>query len=417
MKRDIALSQTIPAFGSEDGHLSPSAAICEQTVRIAVERYGADLRAIVLTGSLARDEGTFLRQGTCWKLLGDADFFLVFHDWAPLHPSAELESASQAIADALYENGLVASIGLASERGRYFQKLPRHVLTYELRTRGRVIWGDASILSLVPAFPAKQILLEDAWRLLANRIIEELEAVAVDKDIASPKVQYCTVKLYLDMATSYLIFAGRYVPTYADRERELSLLAHDPSAQCDAPFSLERFAERVSACTRFKLTGRGLTVSPEALWRDGIDFAQSLWNWELQKLTGSASNSCSDLMSAWMVRQSLKDRVRGWLSVMRRCGWRRSWPEWPRWTRLGWRGSPRYWVYSVATEIFFLLPTLISDDSRHTDGGINWTLFAGKLPLFEQAEPVESFAEAPKWQQLAHWTALNYHSLLESTAA
>src|SRR5437867_3961265 len=53
------------------------AMICEETAATCAEFYGEHLRAVVLTGSLARDEATFVDDGVACALLGDADFLVV----------------------------------------------------------------------------------------------------------------------------------------------------------------------------------------------------------------------------------------------------------------------------------------------------------------------------------------------------
>src|ERR1043166_1976058 len=87
-------------------------AICEQTARICCSRFGDDLRAIVLTGSVARDEGTFIEQSSGWKLLGDADFFLVFHDASRMPAQNAIDAVAREVSTALSENRVKASIGL-----------------------------------------------------------------------------------------------------------------------------------------------------------------------------------------------------------------------------------------------------------------------------------------------------------------
>ena len=60
--------------------LSPRPLILDETVALCTQVYKNRLRAIVLTGSVARDEGTFVNTAEGMTLLGDAEFFVVFHD-------------------------------------------------------------------------------------------------------------------------------------------------------------------------------------------------------------------------------------------------------------------------------------------------------------------------------------------------
>jgi hypothetical protein len=392
-------------------------AICEETARVCVERFGEKLRALVLTGSLARDEATFVNENTCRTLLGDADFFLVLHDSTHRLSIASLESAGQEVKSALQQRGVIASIGLGAVDVSYLRRMPPHISTFELRSFGCVVWGDSSILSRIPEFSAAEISLEDPWRMLANRMIELLGTAAPATGLSDfhsrRDIQYSTVKLYLDMATSYLVFAGRYQPTYRERARALNQLAEDRCEVADRPFPLRTFAERVSDCTRFKLDGETAPGTPDELWKEAIQYAYLLWRWELKRLTGETGEpSDSELMLRWMDRQPVKAKIRGWASVLRRSGWRRSWREWPRWIRLGWTASPRYWVYSLAAQLFFGL----SHDLRAADLGkrANFEELQSSLPLFERREK-----QCPPigWLNLCDQVVANYRLFLETTSA
>jgi hypothetical protein len=297
--------------------------------------------------------------------------------------------------------------------------MPRRNLTNELRVCGRVVWGDPNILSLVPEFAATEIALEDAWRLLGNRIVELLAAVGSAPQTAgphAPAVGYTAVKFFLDMATSYLVFARHYCPTYRERERALNNLRNDSAASSDTPFPLAPFAARVSECTAFKLSGQGNLHASASLWQEAVQFAYLLWKWELSRLTGEPETlSHRELMSRWMRCQPVSARVRGWFSAIRRCGWRRSWREWPRWALLAREASPRYWVYSVATEVFFELPASLPDPSPRRQPDPGRRAFTRNLPLLREDEGLPPGASS--LSRLAALVELNYKRFLETTQA
>ncbi len=50
---------------------------------MCVQRFGSGLRAVILTGSLARGEGTLSSDGTPGKLASDAEFILVSGGFSP----------------------------------------------------------------------------------------------------------------------------------------------------------------------------------------------------------------------------------------------------------------------------------------------------------------------------------------------
>src|SRR5262249_8467206 len=62
----------------------PKRLILTETSRLCAQILNGRLRAIVLTGSVARDEGSFIRHLDGHVLLGDIEFFLVFEDAEPL---------------------------------------------------------------------------------------------------------------------------------------------------------------------------------------------------------------------------------------------------------------------------------------------------------------------------------------------
>ncbi len=370
------MSIGIPPAGPHQ--LGPEAhvALLENTICVAVvtscqNAFESRLRGIVLTGSMARHEATFVWNFNHWKVLGDAEFFLIFDDGGSLPPVALVEAIREEAKHRSLEHGMDCRIDLSPVHTKYLTGLQPHILAYELRHCGQVVWGDPGLLALITPFSASEILLEDAWRLLSNRMIEYLDTAA-ELSQASPShesdVFYRTVKLYLDMATSFLLFAGRYQPTYGARAEQLRYLAIEMPSANAAPFPLADLADRVDFCTRFKLQEPGYSdiqssglAGKEAISfvTDALGYAHRLWHWELCQLTGLGETvSDSELMSEWMRRQPKLLRFRGWARVVRDAGWLRSWREWPRWATLALRASPRHWVYAAGAEIFFRQPVL-----------------------------------------------------------
>jgi hypothetical protein len=372
------------------------------------------LRATILTGSLARDEGTFQRTEKGTLLLGDAEFVLLFHDQFPLPPADEVAALASAVAERLQREGLHASVELSPCHSRYLRSLEPHVFAYELKRCGRVVGGDPGALSLVPTFSCERIPREDAWRLLCNRLLEQLEPMATLRwPCARPPraVRYRTAKLYLDMATSFLLFAGAYAPTYRDRAQALRRLADRAGASVDCPLPLDAFASRVEACTRYKLDATGgEDLGTWSSWREALDQAHALWRWELARMTG-ASEEASDraLRERWRRRQPARARVRGWLHVLRGQGWHRSWRQWRRWSGMAMRSAPRQWVYAAGTELVFALSRQL-DAERPPE--IDCAELTSWLPMRARALP--EAGRAP-WQQAAHEVSLNYRELLAGT--
>jgi hypothetical protein len=333
------------------------ALICDEVVRHALARYAGGLRAVVLTGSLARDEATVAADAGRSVVLGDAEFLLVFAEAAPLPTAAATRALGTGIEAGLRARGVACPITLSPVHARYLRSLPPHIFAYELRACGRVVWGDPNVLGLIPAFTAGEIPLEDAWRLLCNRLVELLE-VSPSSDapatVTTPESLYRTVKLYLDMATSLLVFAGAYEPTYRRRAERLQELAQQAARSDAFPFRLAPFAELVAACTGWKLCG-GSAPAPAGVSRAGaLERARRLWAWEVARLSGGAPDlDLNAMLEASLGLPPQGAQLRGWLHVARKCGWLRSWRLWARWARLARRGAPRYLVYSAACRALF----------------------------------------------------------------
>lgn len=426
------------------------AAICHESVEACCHAFGRQLSAIVLTGSVARDEATCIEEGQGIKVLGDAEFFLVFKAQAPLPSKAALDPLTDQVKVRLGDQKIWCNLEFAPVHPDYFRRLRPAIFAYELRTSGRVVWGDSSVLSLIPPFSVADIPRDDAWRLLLNRMIECLEVtpdLLTAEKSAIEKLQYRLVKLCLDMATSFLLFAGNYRATYQARDQALRQMAERNQDTGRFPLPLLAFSRQVSACTEFKLRGRtevslaaaGPVSQPDSvLWCDVLDYVNPLWRWELTQLLGAPGTSAdNELMERWISQQPLWSRLRGWLVVLRACGWHRSWRNWPRWIRLACRASPRYWVYAAASDLFFpLFPELVSrlpewsggDATRSTalteclrstlpcDQSLArrypWTHRISTLPIAPQSP---GQASLPEWAKLATGIATNYHRFVEHT--
>jgi hypothetical protein len=368
------------ASGSEEEtDASVLRSISGETTRLCAERYRQTLEAVILTGSLARGEATLVGQAGRTVLLGDAEFLLFFAPHALLPAMQELEALCRQAEGALLAQGVVAHISLSAGHPDYLRALPPHIFAYELRTCGQVVWGDSNLLSLISLFPPTEIPFEDAWRLLSNRMVELLEPGA------EPAAgMYRTIKLYLDMATSFLVFVGEYAPTYRERADRLRSFMDRGNPGFTSPIRPREFVSRVDLCTRLKLEPSALRAHPDLVSgptaarfaSEAVTHARLLWRWELDRLTGAGAELSDDeLLDAWMRMQPLAERLRGWLYVLRRQAWRPGWRKSMRWAKHGWRASPRYWIYAASSELLFQprgLDGLAAPAERTTSSPARW---------------------------------------------
>jgi hypothetical protein len=291
-----------------------------------------------------------------------------------------------------------------------------HIFALEMSVSGRVVYGEPTILGAIPPFTQLDIPREDAWRLLSNRMVEILEIISSSsEDIPStvPRaLSYRLIKLYLDMATSLLLFLDCYEPTYRERSERLAELASEPHRGLSVPFPLGPFSDTVKACTTAKLTGQ-LTIPEVSDWqrvRAACDLAFQLWKWELRELTEAKNgDSPRELCLLYMKRQSARTRLRGWAYAIRQQGWLRSYGHWYRWARLARRASPRYWLYACVGEIFLRLETTIPTTSK----SLEWDSLWSYLPMIPPANSTSTSTR----QALLRAVAWNYHEFLEETRA
>ncbi len=417
------------------------------------QQFGHELSAVILTGSMARSEATLrsVPSGNAAfpriELESDAEFIVILSDGARL-PRREMEGALAADCEReLRVLGIGIHIDLSCCHRTYLRSLPPHIFTYELRARGRVVWGKPETLEQIPDWRPAQLELEDAWRLLCNRTVEQLQIVE-DLPLQSrrdphERLRYRLIKLYLDMATSLLVFAGMYAPGYRQRCENLGRLRANADAQ-EWPFPLAWFYERVRACTEAKLSGAGpLAAGADpglvlAWWRDALENLQRLQGWELQAMLGGpagdyAPTASCERFAAWRRAQPWQQRLRGWLALVRRTGWR-GMRLWPRWARLTMEGSPRYLIYQAAALLTLRLPEYLErEDGEQSPVGqsaSNFTALAEESAAPKRRESGEAAAAelvgglsplplspGASWRDCAALLLHQYRGFLQDTRA
>jgi hypothetical protein len=392
-------------IGAANGIFIPTEVVRAVVAGTAQSQFGDALRAAILTGSLARNEGTFISDEHGFKLLGDCDLLLLFHDSAALPPTADISRFGQEAVRALSEAGISGAVSSSAIHSDYLLKLEPNIFSYELRTNGDVLCGDQDCLSLIPSIKAEHIPLEDAFRMLCNRMIETLEHAPslLDVPTMSMEAAQTIAKLYLDMTTSLLVFLKRYRPSYRERLRELEQIAQDqPSA---LPFSAIEFVQHARLFTNWKLSPRTTTPADVDSLKAAVAYAHLLYRFELEKLTNTKEQATDAVLTArWARSQSLAKRQRGWAFVVRACS-RSNFPsDRLRWLAWSLRRSPRELVYECGAELFFRLPCVLGG-RRDED----WSRLRKKLPV--------SNSDSGTWADLARDVVWNYKNFLVGTRA
>ena len=378
--------------------------------------FGRRLRALVLTGSFARDEASICAGPTGYRVLGDAEFLVVFRRSARLPGAGRMSEFAHAASEALAAKGVACAVHLAAVHPAYLQRLPPHIFSYELRAQGRVVWGERGILGLAPEYYPAEIEKEDAWRLLSNRLIEWLEAreaCRAEGNAAAMELRYRTAKLWMDAGTSLLVFLGRYAPGYRARAERLTALALHPPAIA-LPFPLARIASAVERVTAWKLDPRfAERHAAPAADEDAAWFAARLWCWEAARLANlDAELAPRALVRAFARKSGWRRRARGWLHLARENGGWGSRGHWRHWRRLAASGTPRDWLYAIAAEWALTDARRAGDRGEDLVCALRARWLRALLPIPQDGTPAETESAA-----LAGEIARQYHQFVETTRA
>lgn len=345
-----------------------------------LQRLSVQPRTVVLTGSVARGEGSAVWHEGRLRVLGDMEFLVIFEQGTNRgFLQRELDRHAQELGAELAASTLECELEFRAIYAEYFQAITPHIFGYELLQHGRTVWGDATILASAPRWPASAIPLWDAWRMLNNRMLEQLQwaGALIDSDDKGELAQifYHLIKCHLDFATATLLFAGRYTDSYAGRALEFERWA---SHQGDPPPQFVReMAEKVESCTAFKLHPDAneslFGIDTEGMSAAEIrrelrkamskfaDAAEQAWNWTARILCEeSGSSPGGDLLPAVLATQPQKAKVRAWAKLMSMPEVRRQRGFGARALRMWRKGTPRYLVYFVAAQLYFLMPAVLA---------------------------------------------------------
>jgi hypothetical protein len=336
--------ETAHIAGSPATLISP---VAEDLVRLCRETFGAALGAVVLTGSLARNEASYLLKDGRAILLSDAEAVVVLHDGAPLPSRQATQSLCGLAEQCLEARGVRIHVSLSVVHGSYLRRLPPCIYSYELRACGLVLYGEPGVLEQIPIYAASGLSREDAWRTLSNRLVEQMEA---DVEIgAGDALCYRSIKLCLDLASSLLVFFGRFEAGYRTRLSRMEEFALTPGAG-QLPIPIAEFLALLRLCTTAKLQPE-VVADPGAVLAEQITrWAWQAWLWELERMTGSDTGAGAEDMIGVFGRSLGGERLlRGWLFAVRRAGWLHSAPYWTKWLWLLTRKlTPRHAVYLAA---------------------------------------------------------------------
>jgi hypothetical protein len=331
------------------------------------------VEALILTGSFSRGEGSILfGDSGVANVLGDMEFYVVLGESAN-HASVQtqLSMLAQTVERELCEQQINCKVEFSPVARNYFRRVRPSIFNYELFKNGKVVFGDKNLLQEIPPFGPDSIPPEDGFYLLSNRMVEQLIAVTSMRDNSSD-IRYQILKLYLDMAGSYLVVSGRYAPTYAERAGLCS--AAMPTDKIIASSARRQlFLETLDKATAYKLNPNIADCPlmseenlPEQFWKlfqEAASYCRDIWQWELHQLFGASENG-----AGWTVLANRRFKIlfiiREWLKffiMTHRAGQKFS--VW-RAIRQCTKGTPRTLIYAAAAHLYFGLAEGKKIDTR-----------------------------------------------------
>jgi len=366
-------------FENRDGNLKET--MNARVIRLFTDAAGVlpkeistQITALILTGSIARGEGSFLRgkKGRV-RLLGDVEFLLVARDPAQARELAR--KVEHIFSDILRGIGIEPDLDVGSVTPEYFEGLKPHIFAVELKEHGKVLVGDRSILGLIPDFGAKDIPRWDALHLLFNRMVEHMEVYegllsGNARDIQ--RANYMNLKLTLDIGGSLLVFNNNYRPTYRQRAAVIRE-AVESIEQAQTRAQLASLPEDLRYWTSVKfnpvmdevMRWNGDEARIEVLrskvlgrFKEVKEMMTALWTWEMNHyLELEWTNDHRRLVNRYHKSEGARLRMRGWAKWVvrnRRAG--RGGGQQLALLKRFHKGSPRTLIYACAALLYFSIP-------------------------------------------------------------
>jgi hypothetical protein len=304
--------------------------VIEGCVDFLHARLGDRLRALVLTGSFSRGEGSVLAVDGRLRVLGDIEFFVVVpHQTDYRAVRREMQLWGKEAAEVLGGDEIAVDIEFGPVEMEYLRKraLPS-IFVYDLITHGKVVWGPQDVLKEVPAFGPERIPREDAVHLIFNRTIEQLDAydrIATLEGDALLDVAYQRLKLVLDLAGSALAFEGTHTSSYEARPAAFArLVAATPALAQLVPAAFQADLEQAArektapSAAWFADAGSGSVVEQRVRLRRqivaSVPAVAALVRWELNGLLGGNA-SLTDALGRYLRAQPVRRRLWDWTRV------------------------------------------------------------------------------------------------------
>jgi hypothetical protein len=263
--------------------------------------------SLLLAGSLARDEGSFLLTPAGPQLFNDVDLVLVTERPVPAAVASawEREATLLLAPDSPYDGDGLSPLGLHVDlavlpRSR-LGRLPCTLFNFDLLS-ARVLAGE-NVLPELPPFRPSDIPAREALLLLGNRCLSLCESAGPPKAGTALWMYYHALKAVIDAGAALLILSGRYRTPQGER---LSVL--ESVLRADYPSLLARWphlTQMVEAAAAERRRLRADTTWGEAVarWRQAREVILHTMRCSLVRVLGQSERSpwetLSENMQTW----------------------------------------------------------------------------------------------------------------------
>lgn len=290
-------------------------------------RAAGALEALLLSGSHASGEASWANIEGRAVCLSDLDLYAILRTEAACD-AARASRWTDEERSSLHRAGVVAPVEVAFLTREGLARLPARPGTLALRAHGRLLWGDAAVLSRVPDHPAAAIDSEERLALLENRGAELLGAWRATEGTHPPVeravARHATLKAALEVAGLLCLESDRWPTTAAERVREAEArLRSRPWA--GGAVGMVSSAEALAALWHEALEWRragGSVGSPQtagAKWREVVRAWCAMW-WRLVAPSDPGHDGAWGAIQQVAARGSWPHRVRRALVWRPRAG-------------------------------------------------------------------------------------------------
>ena len=268
-----------------------------------LKRYSPFIDALILIGSYARGEEIVRRKEEGMPVfVSDLEFMVV------VKPEAFPLTVDAKAIESELDRKIEITIGQTTVQ--HLNRLRPYIFTVELKRFGKVLWGNKGILERIPNYREKDIDPVDAFVLLNNRIVEQLQLrLKIDKGEALDK--YLFDKGYVQIVNSFLGFNGRYQCLYPDKLREFSNLK-DREALDLLPAVKQAF-ENIK-------NGKMEKVDKDNCLKRWValnEAIRKIWLYEARKLLKQPQLELGQAIMMLPSIVPIADRIKGWLKLLK----------------------------------------------------------------------------------------------------